>query len=233
MLPERTGEFIKKIRKENNLTQKEFADKLGVTYQAVSKWENGKNMPDITLIKEICNIFNIEIDELLTGKKKGVKKKKNIIILSIIILFILLIIIIIGGIYHEKHTSFEFKTMTSSCEEFKLTGSAAYNKDKTSIYISDVDYCGQENNTIYKEIECGLYEEYKNIKTKIGTCGKTTNKMTLDEFLDTVKLNVNNYVASCKMFTSSSLSLEILATNELGQITTYQVPIVLEENCNE
>ena len=49
MNQEKVGKFIKKLRIDNNLTQAEFADKLGVTYQAVSKWENGKNVPDIAL----------------------------------------------------------------------------------------------------------------------------------------------------------------------------------------
>ena len=231
MSPSQVGEFIKNLRKKNNLTQKEFAEKLGVTYQAVSKWENGKNLPDIVLLKEISKIFKVDINELLDGKNKK-KKKKNLVIVIILVIWILILAVIIGVIYHNEHTSFEFKTMTSTCEEFTLTGSAAYNKDKTSIYISDVDYCGKENNTIYQEIECTLYEDYNDIKKKIGTCGKDNNKMTLDEFLDTVELNVNNYVASCKMFTSSSLSLEIKATDELGQNITYQIPIRLEENCS-
>lgn len=42
---EKIGKLIKEIRQKNNLTQKQFADKYGITYQAVSKWENGKNMP--------------------------------------------------------------------------------------------------------------------------------------------------------------------------------------------
>lgn len=235
MEPLNTGEIIKKIRKEHNLTQKEFADKLGVTYQAVSKWENGKNMPDIVLLKEISHLFNIDIEELLTGKNTSNKKqrKKNYVIFYIIIIWLLVIGIILGIIYHNEHNSFEFKTMSSTCEEFTLNGSAAYNKDKTSIYISEVDYCGKDNNTIYKKIECNLYENYQDTKTKIGTCGNSNTNMTLDEFLDTVSLSVNNYVASCKMFTSSSLSLEILATDETDKNITYQIPIQLEENCNK
>ena len=47
---EKIGKFIKDLRIKNNLTQKEFADKYNVTYQAVSKWENGKNMPDLSLL---------------------------------------------------------------------------------------------------------------------------------------------------------------------------------------
>ena len=62
---EKFGNFIKTIRKNNNLTQKEFADKYGVTYQAVSKWERGLNMPDTALIKQMSKDFNISIEELL------------------------------------------------------------------------------------------------------------------------------------------------------------------------
>ena len=61
---EKFGNLIKKIRKDNNLTQKEFADKYNVTYQAVSKWENGKNMPDSLLVKKICDDFNLKIEDL-------------------------------------------------------------------------------------------------------------------------------------------------------------------------
>ena len=59
------AKFIKEIRKKNNLTQKDLADKYGVTYQAVSKWENGKNIPDITLLKEMSKDFNINIEDIL------------------------------------------------------------------------------------------------------------------------------------------------------------------------
>ena len=68
MEQEKIGKFIKKIRKENNLTQKDLADKYGVTYQAVSKWETGKNIPDISLLKEISKDFNVNIEDLLEGK---------------------------------------------------------------------------------------------------------------------------------------------------------------------
>ena len=66
---EKTGKIILKLRKDNNLTQAEFADMFGVTYQAVSKWETGKNIPDILVLKEICNEFDIDINEMLDGEK--------------------------------------------------------------------------------------------------------------------------------------------------------------------
>ena len=74
MNQEKFGKIIKKIRKEHHLTQKDLADKYNVTYQAVSKWENGLNMPDISLIKEIAKDFNLSLDDLLNSKCKKTSK---------------------------------------------------------------------------------------------------------------------------------------------------------------
>lgn len=66
---EKVSKLIKESRKKLNLTQEKFAQKYNVTPQAVSKWENGKNLPDITTLKEICKDSNTSIDNLLLGKK--------------------------------------------------------------------------------------------------------------------------------------------------------------------
>ena len=67
------GKLIKEIRKKNNLTQKNLADKYNVTYQAVSKWENGKNMPDVSLIKEITDSFYILVEFFIDYRRMLVK----------------------------------------------------------------------------------------------------------------------------------------------------------------
>ena len=85
MNQEEIGKKIKKIRMDNNLTQREFADLLGVTYQAVSKWENGKNLPDISIMKVICDKYNYKLDELLGSDYK--KTSKNISILTSLIYY--------------------------------------------------------------------------------------------------------------------------------------------------
>ena len=157
MEQEKIGKFIKKLRKENNLTQKDLADKYGVTYQAVSKWETGKNIPDISLLKEISRDFNVNIEDLLEGKETK-KRKTNInkkILIPIIIVILISIPLIIYH-YHSSHNFF-FKTITSNCSSFKITGSIAYNDKKSSIYISNINYCAGEDNTEYKKIECILY----------------------------------------------------------------------------
>ena len=145
MNQERIGQFIKKIRQDNNLTQKEFADHLGVTFQAVSKWENGKNVPDIAILKQISDDFNVDISEILDGKKKNIKKTNYLY--PIVLVIVLIILLGIGTIIYNKNDDYEFKTISSKCEDFKITGSAAYNKDKATIYISNVEFCGKEDTT--------------------------------------------------------------------------------------
>ena len=66
------GQKIADLRKENKLTQAELGNKLNVTAQAVSKWENGLSEPDIESIKKMCEIFGVSVDEFL-----GVSKKEN------------------------------------------------------------------------------------------------------------------------------------------------------------
>ena len=77
---EKIGKFIAKLRKEKNMTQQELADKLGITDRAVSHWENGRRLPDYSLLKELCNILSISINELFSGEKisdENYKKKSD------------------------------------------------------------------------------------------------------------------------------------------------------------
>lgn len=63
------GTVIKTLRKQHNMTQDELAEKLNVSSQAVSKWENGRNMPDIMLLLDIADCFDVTVDELLRDNK--------------------------------------------------------------------------------------------------------------------------------------------------------------------
>ena len=58
------GKNIKQLRQQKNLTQEQIAEKLGVSYQAVSKWENNANTPDIALLPKIANLLGTSIDAL-------------------------------------------------------------------------------------------------------------------------------------------------------------------------
>ena len=63
------GRFIAECRKLKEMTQMQLAEKLGITDRAVSKWENGKSMPDAALMLELCDILSISVNELLSGEK--------------------------------------------------------------------------------------------------------------------------------------------------------------------
>lgn len=64
------GTFIAAKRREKNLTQEALAEKLGVSNKTVSKWENGKSMPDYALVENLCRELDITVAELLGGKEK-------------------------------------------------------------------------------------------------------------------------------------------------------------------
>ena len=79
MNQETIGMFIAELRKEKSMTQQELADKLNVTDRAISHWENGRRLPDISLLKELGNVFNVTIDEIINGERISEKDQKKIL----------------------------------------------------------------------------------------------------------------------------------------------------------
>ncbi|MGB4984149.1 MAG: helix-turn-helix transcriptional regulator [Erysipelotrichaceae bacterium] len=101
-----TGKFISLCRKSQKITQEQLAQKLGVSKNAVSKWERGLNLPDASLMSDLCQELDISLDELFAGQYLNEKKvpednrlsfwrilriKKHLIIKVILLLVILLI----------------------------------------------------------------------------------------------------------------------------------------------
>ncbi len=66
---EKIGKFIAACRKAKNMTQQELAENLGVSDRTVGNWENGRNMPDLSLFKPLCNELNISLNDLMSGEK--------------------------------------------------------------------------------------------------------------------------------------------------------------------
>ena len=74
------GKFIAECRKKQNLTQMQLAEKLNITDRAISKWENGKAMPDSSIMLELCELLKISVNELLSGdiiEMKDYNEKMN------------------------------------------------------------------------------------------------------------------------------------------------------------
>ena len=69
MNQEKIGKFISLSRKNKRLTQEQLAEKLGVSINAVSKWERGLNLPDVSLMEKLCEVLDLTLNELFAGEK--------------------------------------------------------------------------------------------------------------------------------------------------------------------
>lgn len=114
------GEYIYNKRKELRLTQEELGKLLGVTNKAVSKWEVGETLPDITMLQPLSSALGVTIDELLsyTDKEKDDKKVRKInlfLLITSCILFIstLVLIIVLITIPKKVNDTYQFVTVTS------------------------------------------------------------------------------------------------------------------------
>ncbi len=74
MNQEKIGKFIAECRKKKNMTQQELSEKLGVSDRTVGNWENGRNMPDLSLFKPLCNELDISLNDLMSGEKVNEKE---------------------------------------------------------------------------------------------------------------------------------------------------------------
>ena len=74
MNQEKIGKFIASCRKSKNITQQELAEKLGVSDRTIGNWENGRNMPDLSLFKPLCDELDITLNDLLSGEKVSEKE---------------------------------------------------------------------------------------------------------------------------------------------------------------
>ena len=111
------GKFIAECRKKNNLTQAQLAKKLNITDRAISKWENGKGMPDSSIMLDLCNELKISVNELLSGEMismenenkkqeqllldiaKEVEEKNKIIWTSMWVILLVSMIALLAGIF--------------------------------------------------------------------------------------------------------------------------------------
>ena len=114
------GKFIKKLREEKGWTQEELAEKIPIGRNAISKWERGKTIPDISTLFRLRDIFNVSIDELLLGEKL-IKKKitlklnkngnNNIVKLKRCALAMILILTLFLGFCFNQEKSVKFYTI--------------------------------------------------------------------------------------------------------------------------
>lgn len=121
MNQEKIGKYIATCRKNKKLTQEQLAEKLGITSKSISRWENGKTMPDVSLFQQLCKELNITINDLLSGETMNenkfdlsadrlvdyskyikLREKKKLVVLSVgLIILIGLFLIVLVLIFNK------------------------------------------------------------------------------------------------------------------------------------
>lgn len=155
------GRFIAECRKEKGLTQSQLAEMLNITDKAVSKWETGKGLPDVSIMIELCNILGINVNELLSGERlseenykekanenivsmikvadKNRKTKNKVILILAIIISVFLIFRLAIGIYESIEIGMEYDERIMQCEitendiTYKVNGLSIINADREII----------------------------------------------------------------------------------------------------
>lgn len=75
---QRTGAFLQKLRKEKNITQEQLAEQFGTSRRTVSRWETGNNLPDIDILMELADFYEIDLREILDGKRRSEQMKSEV-----------------------------------------------------------------------------------------------------------------------------------------------------------
>ena len=193
----KTGQLIEKYRKEKNLTQVELADKLGVSKSAISKWENGNNLPDITLLEPLSEILGIDKLLLFTSeyeakeesneKTKQVKKKDLFKIITIAILFIFSLAFtnyISYKLYKHKLSILEIQETSvyrfySTDEEYYVNGYIIFQNGESTILFDQLKY--------QKKNERSIKEKFKSAEMYLSI----NNKEIITRYREVVDNDIN------------------------------------------
>ena len=73
----KSGSFLRELRKEKQLTQEQLAERFGVTSRSVSRWETGSNMPDLRILVELAEFYDVDIRDIIDGERKGEDMNKD------------------------------------------------------------------------------------------------------------------------------------------------------------
>lgn len=147
---EKIGSIIRNHRISQELTQEELGKKVFVSKQAVSKWETGKTLPDIEMVRKLCDILQIDKDEILGGSIEETKKNrmlfKALAVISVISILVALFFVLGGFDYIDRHTQSGVAYLSVfldgelvTTERYKTTSNLNF-EDFTNGFKADIDY---------------------------------------------------------------------------------------------
>ena len=151
---EKVGKFIENLRKEKGLTQQDLADILSVSNQAVSKWESGRNLPDIAIQRVICDTFNITMEELHAGerdikkrnKTKKIRKENKIFSIALMCIVPIMVFFVVYFIINFRALKIYYSNSQITNEENSIRANLLIFKlpRKLIIFINNIYPCNYE-----------------------------------------------------------------------------------------
>lgn len=242
------GKLIAKMRKKKGLTQQELGDKFGIGYRAVSNWERGNCLPDISIINELSVILGISSDELLNGEINSDKerkinnvrndikdnidnnklKKKNLKLIIVIIVIVASLLLL--KIYLSNKT-YKYKLISTS-DEYIIDGYVEIYKDNLSLVIDKLEFTDEEflnTEIINYDYRIMIGDElvfgygYKN-ETKI-----IEKEFNILDFTDKFKLNYNDKIENIEIekFNSKTILYIYFQKND-GIVIEKEIHIITE-----
>ncbi|WP_428909953.1 helix-turn-helix transcriptional regulator [Niallia sp. Krafla_26] len=147
------SEKMKKLRAENHLTQEQLAEELQVSRSTISSWETGRSYPDLEMVIEICDRFNVSLDFLLREDEKMVRKlnfgikQKRMLVVLVTILLVLLVNTVVSA------TPFKANPESLEISHVKLQRDLSYNgEDPNRDWNTTIDLTVKSNNVFFKPI---------------------------------------------------------------------------------
>lgn len=181
-----------------------------------------KEKKNLKSFEDICEENNIL-------KRNKRKYYQHIYIMVVLGIFLLLSILVL----FKKTSSedFKFKSITTTCQGFQLSGSIDYDKVTSAIYISNINYCGKNNRTVYDKIMATLYEKNNDEITEIDSY-KLVNNIKLEDYLKNSQFKFPDYMDRCMNYTDKSLYLKV-TVYENERSVVYLMPLSLNNSCSK
>lgn len=251
---EKTGKFISELRKKKGFTQVELGELVGVTGKAVSKWENGQSLPDVSILNSLSEILGVTTTELLNGDyldmnnqeniddvtensinfyKDEVKKKFHTTITILWSIIISLTTVILAIFVYNNYNSCQIYSVVSQNSEIKLTGVLNITNKKNILMITDLKYSGtniQEVNVLSYSLKSDDVIYYQSGNPDEHNDDKDSEIVSFGDFLKNINIYLSddkNGLKLDKIF-NGHLNIVIDYLSDSGTIYQYVIPLSLK-----
>jgi transcriptional regulator with XRE-family HTH domain len=202
------GNYITKLRKENNLTQEQLAERIGVSSKTVSKWENGINIPDTYYFYELSKLFDVTIQDLINGEKIYNALDNNSMFLKSITFYnnifkkkatrftvgtILIVLLLFSILYtFNNYNQNKIYDLSSANKDYTLNGYIISNPKESIVFINNFNYLGENVGTefepVFNNYKIEVFDE--NNKSDIYNDEDSLNEnISLSKFLHNLNIS--------------------------------------------